>query len=402
MSLTATITNEPAAATQRRRTLWAACGAHAIHDGLTDLIYVLLPTWQSQFAVGYAVTGLMRTLYAGAMAGLQIPAGRLAARFGRKRLLVLGTALAGIGYLIAGQVGAFPGLCMALVVSGIGASTQHPLASSLVADSHEQHGSRAALATYNFAGDIGKMLVPAAVGVALSWWSWQQSVSAVGALAIIAAVALAWLIPDTARPAPVASPAAMAPSASAGASASAPGFRALLATGVVDTAVRMGFLTFLPFILRDKGAPVATIGLALSLLFVGGACGKLACGYLGSRIGMMKTVWVTELLTALAIVLVLALPLMPALVVLPILGVALNGTSSVLYGSVPELAEPGQREHAFALFYTATIGGGALAPLVLGAIGDHLGVGATVLLTAALALLTLPLSWLVQRALQRA
>jgi hypothetical protein len=30
----------------------AGC-AHALHDGYTDLIYVLLPVWQAEFALGY-------------------------------------------------------------------------------------------------------------------------------------------------------------------------------------------------------------------------------------------------------------------------------------------------------------------------------------------------------------
>ena len=42
-----------------------------------------------------------------------------------------------------------------------------------------------------------------------------------------------------------------------------------------------------------------------------------------------------------------------------LLGVALNGTSSVLYGSVAELVPEQARRRAFALFYTATIGAGA-------------------------------------------
>jgi MFS transporter, FSR family, fosmidomycin resistance protein len=381
----------------RRQALQAACGAHAIHDGLTDLIYVLLPIWQTQFAISYAVTGLMRTAYAGAMAGLQIPAGRLARRWGRKSILVAGTAVAGFAYLLAGQAGALAGVCFALVLGGMGASTQHPLASSLVADSHERHGSRPALATYNFAGDLGKMLLPAAVGLALSWWSWQQSVTMVGLLAIGAAGWLAWMIPALARPAHVAANDAREPdSASPGASA---GFFALLATGVVDSVVRMGFLTFLPFVLKNKGAPTETIGLALSLLFVGGAGGKLVCAYLGSRIGMMKTVWLTEAGTALAILAILVLPLPFALALLPALGIALNGTSSVLYGTVPELSDGAQREHAFALFYTGTIGGGAVAPLLFGLFSDHLGFAVAMQGAAALALLTLPLAWLVNREL---
>ncbi len=39
----------------------------------------------------------------------------------------------------------------------------------------------------------------------------------------------------------------------------------------------MAFLTFLPFVLTAKGASVQTIGFALTLVFAGGAVGKLVC-----------------------------------------------------------------------------------------------------------------------------
>ncbi|XLM22177.1 MFS transporter, partial [Chromobacterium piscinae] len=106
-------------------------------DGLTDLIYVLLPIWQAQFAISYAMVGLLRGGYSGAMAGFQLLASRLARRWGRKRMLVGGTALAGAAYLLAGQAGGLAVLLPALMLGGLGASVQHPLASSLVADSHE-------------------------------------------------------------------------------------------------------------------------------------------------------------------------------------------------------------------------------------------------------------------------
>lgn len=41
-----------------RRTLIVAGFAHALHDGYTDLIYVLLPVWQSEFALGYGVLAM--------------------------------------------------------------------------------------------------------------------------------------------------------------------------------------------------------------------------------------------------------------------------------------------------------------------------------------------------------
>jgi MFS family permease len=385
---------DDATAPSRRRALLAASGAHAVHDGLTDLIYVLLPVWQAQFAISYAMIGLLRAAYSGVMAGFQLLASRLARRWGRERMLIGGTALAGVAYLIAGMAGGLPLLLIALMLGGLGASTQHPLASSLVADAYEAGGGvKQALSQYNFAGDIGKTLIPGAVGLLLVVVSWQTSVMLIGLLGLAAAALLWWLLPSRAT-------AGRAKAARvSGGTGSIGGLRALLATGTLDSAVRMGFLTFLPFLLKNKGAGTAGIGVALSLLFVGGAFGKLFCGYLGARVGMMKTVWATESLTSLCILLAVWLPLSGVMLMLPLLGLALNGTSSVLYGVVPELAAAGRHEQAFAWFYTGTIGAGALSPVLFGRLGDVLGVPVALCALAALLLLTLPLSWRVQKAL---
>ena len=380
----------------RRRSLVAGCGAHAVHDGLTDVIYVLLPIWQAQFAMSYAQIGLLRGAYSGMMAGFQLLASRGAKRWGRERLLVGGTALAGLAYLLAGQAGGLGVLLLALLLGGLGASTQHPLASSIITDTHEAGGGvKEALSQYNFAGDIGKTLIPGLVGLLLTVISWRASVTLIGLLGLAAALALWWLIPSRAATLAMQE---KAPKTVKG-QGSVGGLRALILTGTLDSAVRMGFLTFLPFLLKAKGAGTAGIGLALTLLFVGGAFGKLLCGYLGARIGMMKTVWITEFTTASLIVLAVFLPYVGLMVMLPLLGLALNGTSSVLYGAVPDLAGAGKREQAFSLFYTGTIGGGALAPVLFGSLGDVTGIPLAVMALAATLLLTLPLSWYVQRGL---
>jgi dipeptide/tripeptide permease len=107
---------------------------------------------------------------------------------------------------------------------------------------------------------------------------------------------------------------------------------------------------------------------------------------------VLWTVVITEGGTAAAILLVLALPLTPALAVLPLLGIMLNGTSSVLYGTVPELTAADQSERSFALFYTGTIGAGAVAPVLYGLLGDVVGVTWATAATAMTALATLPLA----------
>jgi len=170
------------------------------------------------------------------------------------------------------------------------------------------------------------------------------------------------------------------------------GFPVLLSIGMIDSATRMGFLIFLPFILIAKGASLPTVGLALTLVFAGGAAGKLVCAYVGARIGVIATVCLTEGLTTVGIFALPRLPLEAALVVLPIIGIMLNGTSSVLYGSVPELVEPARRTRMFSIFYTGTIGAGAVAPALYGLVGDALGVPFALMAVAGVCLLTLPLA----------
>ena len=169
------------------------------------------------------------------------------------------------------------------------------------------------------------------------------------------------------------------------------GFGLLFAIGILDTAARMGFLLFLPFLLKAKGASLTTVGFALSLVFIGGAFGKAACGWLGARLGLLATVVTTELGTTAAILTVLALPLAPSLALLPLLGVMLNGTSSVLYGTVPELVPAKRIERAFARFYTGTLGSSALAPVLYGRLGDTAGPLWAAIAAALTALAVVPL-----------
>src|ERR1700688_1011110 len=111
--ITDTLGRHPA---RERRTMGVACGAHMLHDGYTDLLYVLLPLWQAEFGLGYAEIGVLRALFAGSGAGFQMPAGAIAAPIGGPLLLGLGTALVGVGYLVAGASIGFLMLTVALVV----------------------------------------------------------------------------------------------------------------------------------------------------------------------------------------------------------------------------------------------------------------------------------------------
>jgi MFS family permease len=373
--------------------LATACSIHFVHDGFSDILYVLLPLWASDFRLTFAQVGMIRTAYSGGMAAFQIPAGLLAERWGERRLLAAGTALTALGFIAVGTVGGFLGLLSVLLVAGIGSGVQHPLASSLVSRAYETGPRRAALGTYNFSGDIGKVVVPAAVALAATFIGWRTASMAYGVIGVFAALGilgvLARLTPEVPdnddRPAPAAS-------AIAGwGIRDTRGFGALTAIGMIDNATRTGFLTFLPFALIAKGSSVAGVGTALALVFAGGAVGKFVCGLVAERLGVIRTVVLTEAATTLCILAIVAAPLPVALAILPLMGVALNGTSSVLYGTVADLVTAERRSRAYGLYYTVTIATSALSPSVYGLVGDVAGVSTTLVIVAVVVLLTIPL-----------
>ena len=174
------------------------------------------------------------------------------------------------------------------------------------------------------------------------------------------------------------------------------GFGALTAIGMIDNATRTGFLTFLGFVLIAKGSSVAGVGLALALVFAGGATGKFVCGLIADRVGVIRTVVFTEAATTLGIITVLATPLPVALAALIPLGVALNGTSSVLYGTVADLVLPERRSRAYGLYYTLTMVASSLSPAVYGVASDTIGVTATLVIVATMVLATIPLCLLLR------
>ena len=394
MTATAPITAD--AKSDERRAAGVAFGAHALHDGYTDLVYVLLPIWQSEFGLGFAALGLMKTVFSGTLAAFQIPSGFLAERYGAPIVLALGTAMAGLGYCFAGLSNGVMSLVAALFVSGLGASTQHPLASNLIAQAFSGARSRAALGTYNFAGDIGKMTVPAAGSLLFLILPWREAVALLGGIGVIAGIAIYVVMP---RYRDAVAEVKKEGASRGGGKVASYAFPLLLSVGVIDSATRMAFLTFLPFVLTAKGASLPTVGFALTLVFAGGAAGKLVCAWIGARIGTVGTVWLTETTTAVGIVALLPLSLEGAMILLPIVGIALNGTSSVLYGSVPDLVDPAKRQHAFGIFYTGTIGAGAVSPAIYGLLGDAVGVTSALVVIAAVVLVTLPITLVLKPAL---
>lgn len=377
--------------TQKRKVLFGGCLFHIYHDSIADGLAVLLPFWQAAFHLSLAQVGLVITCFEGATALCQVPAGLLGERYGEHRLLTLGTLVTAASFMGVAFSGNIYVLCILMVAGGLGASVQHPLAAAMISKAYIGNNQRIVLGTYNFTGDMGKFTFPAVAAVVLTFTDWQSLCTGYGAFGLVLALGLYLLL--SRQP----SPAVFIETKGTGVKPGGWGiekpraFALLSGIGFVDTAVRASLIVFLPFLLIAKGMPMEKTGLALTLLFIGGALGKFFCGILAEKIGVIPSILITEAITGLGIFYLYAAPLPVLLPFLPFLGIALNGTSSVLYGTVAEFVNPSRVPRAFGLFYTVIISAAAIAPPMFGLLSDARGVSFTIGAIAVAALLTFPL-----------
>jgi MFS family permease len=384
---------------KKPRAVLATCsGAHVLHDGLTDVLYVLLPVIAQTFGLNYSQIGLLRSANKAALALFQLPAGMLAERHGERILLVLGTACAGAAFVALGFAPGFYTILLALFFAGLGSAVQHPLSSSLISHAYPLGGRRIALGTYNFAGDVGKVAFAGAFSLLLAGGiGWQLPAAVAGGLALAAGlVFFVLLVSANAGARPVQPQQHDDKRKTAGwGLRNREGFIALSVIEVVDSSMRSAFLTFVAFLMLEKGLPEGWALISVPLVVAGGMAGKLACGFLAERFGPVRTILLTQGSCALGILALVLLPGLSAYVLLPLVGVALNGTSSALYGTVGDVVDQDKASRAFGLFYTLGSACGVIAPLAYGLIADRIGVPATVAAIGGVTLVCLPATlWL--------
>ena len=375
---------------------------HATQDGLTSTVYVLLPILAQSLGLGYAQVGIIRAVYSGMMWLLEIPAGILSERFGEQRLLVFGLITAGLGYGILSTADSYYGVLFALLIAGTGAAFQHSLSSALISRVYDGPSGRVALGTYNASGDTGKLLF---TGVASLLFGvgivWQEVVSGYGILALLVAAVL-WLGLRRLRSTGAVSMSTRNPNTATGwGIRDRSGFRWLAAIVFLDIAVQDGFLVFVAFLMIEKNIPAGLAAFAVVATLAGGVIGKYACGHLSAHMGVVRSLFLVEVFTAAGIVGVILLPPVAAFCLLPLVGIVLQGSSTITYGSVSLFVEEARQSRGFALIYSMANGAAVVGPVGFGIISDFYSVGTAVAIMAAVTLLPLGMCMQLQGGLNR-
>jgi len=285
-------------------------------------------------------------------------------------------------------------VCLAIV--GVGGAFQHAPASALVSSTYEARRRRGALGLYNSSGDAGKLLFTASFGVAIgAGVAWSFVTLAFGAAAIAAGAWVLFTLKARAtsrqidgRP-PAPGDGAANDDAGKWGIRDARGFCALLATVFLDSLVQASALTFAAFLMLAKGAPLSAATFAATAILVGGMLGKAACGFVAERLGIRSAFVVAQLLTGLGLVGAVLAPTAAAYVLLPLLGVVLQGSTSITYGMVNDFVRPQKASRGFALVYAASSFSSVAGPVGFGIVGDHYGVEAAMIAMAGFAVLAI-------------
>ncbi|HYH40372.1 MAG TPA: MFS transporter, partial [Burkholderiales bacterium] len=272
--------------------------------------------------------------------------------------------------------------------------------STIISHAYPEEGRRAALGTYNFFGDVGKFAFGGAVSLCLlAGIGWQVPVVAFGVIGIATAIAIFIFVANTGTPHASAPAGSAAPKMRGWGIRNPQGFTSLCLIEILDSSTRSGFLTFIAFLLIAKGIPEGWAALAVPLVLVGGMAGKLACGFLAERLGIVRTIVITEVATGLGILATLGLPGIGVMLLLPLVGVALQGTSSVLYATIGDLVDKERLPRTFGLFYTLGSLCGIAAPLGYGMLGDVASVETSIAVIGVAVLFTVPLAAILRPAL---
>jgi len=368
---------------------------HLTNDACFSLLYPLLPFIAADLGLSYTETGMLKAGFSGASSIFQVPVGIVGARYGEMLILLLGNLWVGLGLVGMALTGSFLFLLGAALLTGIGGNAQHPLGSAIVANHVKREQLATSMGTLNFSGDLGKLVGPFVAGIVAVQFGWRAAFAVVG---LATALYTLWVLMRQRSAARRAGYRSRTPIEDDGTPIRR-GFSFVLLAGSLDNATRGAALTFLPFVLVDKGLDAAAISALFGLIFAAGAAGKFACGWLSDRRGIIAVIVVTEAVTAGAL---LALAFSPAWAVIPLVlvfGFALNGTSSALAVAVTQFVPAARRARGFGIYFTAALISSAAAPLLYGVLADATSITTTFITMTVLTLAVLPAIVPIRRAL---
>jgi len=276
--------------------------AHAAHHFLTALPQPLFPAIRDEFRLSYTRASLVPMSFAIAGATGQLPAGWLADRIGPTILIAIGTIGVALGGILIGISHTFILLLGFLVLMGLLSGGYHPAATPLISASVEPQQRGRALGLHLVGGTSAFFIAPIIASTTSGIWGWRGSFLALAIPTIIFGLIFYLHLTRQGGKAHVDA----VRQRIAEEEPPQPGYRrrliAFLTMIVIGGGTGMSILAFITLYMTDElGASNELAGGLLAIVFSSGLWAGPLGGYLSDRIGSVKIVIVTGLLTGIII-----------------------------------------------------------------------------------------------------
>jgi predicted MFS family arabinose efflux permease len=257
----------PSAATAREAIVLLALAA--FNSGISlRCVEPMLPQLATDFGTSVSAASFIVTSFALAYAAAVLLQGPLGDRFGKLRVVTIGTALAGAASLACAAAWDVSSLAGARFLMAIFASAPMALGMAYIGDVVAIEQRQATIARFVAGSIFGQTLGPLFGGVFADWAGWRSSFVALGAVFIVGA---AVLFVRTRRDWPALGPGRFAPLAIHASLLARRPVRWLLGIGVAETFCFFGAYVFLGAFLRVRfDLSFTLIGLLLAGYGIGG------------------------------------------------------------------------------------------------------------------------------------
>ena len=377
----------------RPRIVGPITASHGINEFFAIVIPPIIPLLVSDLGVTYGQAGLLLTVFFVMYSLFQLPAGLVADRIGKNRLMIAGLAGMASGIALAAFAPNYEFLLVAQAIAGISGSTFHPTGLSIISDVETGDTEGKAMGVFGFGGTIGTMAAPLVVGGLAALAGWRIALLGAALLGGGTTLLVAYFLVKSTEPTPsirtdggrTGSEWARAARESATALATRDIALLCLITLVMSLQHRAIQTFTTSYVAAETGATVSVSNLAFFTLLVGGGVASLWGGELADRMNRYhlgigaalgtavlvgSSVFVTDLTAGLPTV---------ALIGVLVVGFTVIGAGMYLNYPVKNalISERAKESHSGSLFGVVQTGssvGSASGPAIFGVLADRWGV----------------------------
>jgi MFS transporter, DHA1 family, multidrug resistance protein len=172
------------------------CATQLAQMSSMGIVTPILPLYASQFGVGAAMVGMVVSAFGTARLIVNLPAGQMSERFGRRNIIIAGTMFTTLGIFLCGFATSFPYLVLFRFISGIGSGMFTTSAMIYITEMTTPQNRGRSMSMYQGSVLVGSSIGPALGGFIAEGLGFQAPFFVAGVFNLIAMTWAFMRIPD--------------------------------------------------------------------------------------------------------------------------------------------------------------------------------------------------------------